>query len=333
MYSARLSAVIDPGVGSVCRLAAAFLAVACLAAGCASAGTAGRGPGAVPHSSRVLRAPSGPSPSPTKTVLAKAGPARIVRAGSVPAIGDSPARIAGQLSAAELRLSGSDGAGAVLARQALIVELACLRAAVHPGWTAAVITRLRLAARAQAIADLTATEDLVELTPPAAGSAQVRIIAADHLATLRAYYRAAQAATGVGWSYLAAINFVETDFGRVAGPSSAGAQGPMQFLPATWAEYGHGDIHRAGNAIRAAARFLAAHGATRDIGSALYAYNPSKLYVDAVLRYASRLRKNRHALAGYYDRQVLYHSADGWVLLPFGYGHNPAVRAVPLRLR
>jgi hypothetical protein len=62
----------------------------------------------------------------------------------------------------------------------------------------------------------------------------------------------------VRWFYLAAINFVETDFGRVAGPSSAGAQGPMQFLPATWAIYGHGDIHRASDAIVAAARFLAA---------------------------------------------------------------------------
>jgi hypothetical protein len=79
-----------------------------------------------------------------------------------------------------------------------------------------------------------------------------QLTAAENPGTLLADYRAAQAATGVGWSYLAAINFVETDFGRVAGPSSAGAQGPMQFMAATWAIYGHGNIHRPRNAILAA---------------------------------------------------------------------------------
>ena len=49
----------------------------------------------------------------------------------------------------------------------------------------------------------------------------------------------------------------------------------MQFMPATWAIYGHGSIHRPRNAILAAGRFLAARGAARSIGSALYAYNPS----------------------------------------------------------
>ena len=115
-------------------------------------------------------------------------------------------------------------------------------------------------------------------------------------------------------------------------PSSAGARGPMQFLPATWAIYGHGSIYRARDAILGAARFLASHGATRDIGSALYAYNPSWRYVDAVLRYASRLRHDPHALIGYYHRQVIYRLASGWVLLPSGYGINPAVRAISLRL-
>jgi membrane-bound lytic murein transglycosylase B len=106
----------------------------------------------------------------------------------------------------------------------------------------------------------------------------------------------------------------------------------MQFLPATWAIYGHGDIHHARSAILAAGRLLADHGATRDIGSALYAYNPSWRYVDAVLRYASRLRHDPHALIGYYSHQVIYRLGRGWVLLPSGYGINPAVRAIPLRL-
>ncbi len=221
---------------------------------------------------------------------------------------------------------------AALARQALIVQLACLRLTAHPGWAGVVTAKVAPAQRAAAAADIAATADLVALTAPVAQLPRWRIVAAAGLAVLRAAYQSAQAATGVGWSYLAAINFVETDFGRIDGRSSAGAQGPMQFLPATWAIYGHGDIYRPRDAIAAAARFLAARGAARDIGSALYAYNPSWKYVDAVERYASRLRADPHALIGYYNRQVIYHLASGWVLLPSGYGINPAARAISLRL-
>jgi membrane-bound lytic murein transglycosylase B len=136
----------------------------------------------------------------------------------------------------------------------------------------------------------------------------------------------------VGWSALAAINFVETDFGRVAGRSAAGAQGPMQFIPSTCAIYGHGSIHRPRDAIFAAARLLAAHGGAHDIAAAVYAYNPSWRYVDAVLRYARRLRHDPHALAAYYHRQVLCRLASGWVLLPAGYGTSPRARPVRLHL-
>jgi membrane-bound lytic murein transglycosylase B len=186
--------------------------------------------------------------------------------------------------------------------------------------------------RAAASADVKATADLVALTQPRLRLPPWRIIAAPSQATLRADYRAAQAATGVGWPYLAAINFVETDFGRIAGPSSAGAQGPMQFLPATWAIYGHGDIHRPRAAIMAAARLLRANGAARAIGQALHAYNPSWLYVDAVLRYARRLRASPSSLTSYYSRQVICRLARGWVWLPHGYGRNPAVHAIPVHL-
>jgi len=106
----------------------------------------------------------------------------------------------------------------------------------------------------------------------------------------------------------------------------------MQFLPATWAIYGHGDIHRPRAAIMAAARLLRANGAARAIGPALHAYNPSWLYVDAVLRYARRLRANPGALNSYYRRQVICRLAKGWVWLPPGYGTKPAVHAVTLHL-
>ncbi|HEY6279272.1 MAG TPA: lytic transglycosylase domain-containing protein [Streptosporangiaceae bacterium] len=250
---------------------------------------------------------------------------------SVPAISGDPQRLASQLTTAESALNGG-ASPAVMARQALVVQLACLRVALHPGWAAVVARNVASAQRAAAAADIAATAELVALTPPAARLPHWRIVPADRLAQLRADYQAAQAATGVGWRYLAAINFVETDFGRIIGPSSAGAQGPMQFMPATWASYGRGNIYRPRNAILAAARFLAAHGAVSGIGSALYAYNPSWLYVRAVLRYASRLWADPSALTGYYSRQVIYRLGPGWVLLPAGYGVSPTARAVPLDL-
>jgi membrane-bound lytic murein transglycosylase B len=249
---------------------------------------------------------------------------------SVPAVGADPAQLAGQLAAAERVLGAGAAAPADMARQALIVQLACLRVAAHPRWAEAVIARVAPAQRAAVATDIAATADLVALTPPRTRLPPWRIVPAGHLAALRADYQAAQAATGVRWFYLAAINFVETDFGRVDGRSTAGAQGPMQFLPATWAIYGHGSIHRPKDAILAAAHLLAASGAARDVGAALHAYNPSWRYVDAVLRYAHRLRRDPHALTGYYNRPVICRLASGWVLLPVGYGTDPSVRPIAL---
>jgi hypothetical protein len=325
VWAVRLNAVCGvlgwlhrrPLLAAVCSI------MVCLAAGCAVAGPGHRSPGPGPSGpGHRTRLPSRPRPSAVTPVPA----------GAVPAVGSTPASLAAQLTAAE-RVLGTGGAvPAALATAALTTQLACLRLTADPGWATVVTARVGPAQRAAAAADIAATADLVALTPPHVRLPPWRIVAAERPAVLRADYQAAQAATGVGWFYLAAINFVETDFGRVAGPSSAGAQGPMQFLPATWAIYGHGDIHRARDAIVAAARLLAAHGAAHDIGSALYAYNPSRRYVDAVRRYARRLRTDPHAFLGYYSRPVIYRLASGWVLLPSGYGSNPAVRAIPLHL-
>ena len=76
-----------------------------------------------------------------------------------------------------------------------------------------------------------------------------RIVAPLPADELLGYYREAEAATGVPWEYLAAINFQETRMGRVTGTSDAGAVGPMQFLPSTWAECCEGDPEVARDAI------------------------------------------------------------------------------------
>jgi len=115
---------------------------------------------------------------------------------------------------------------------------------------------------------------------------------------------------------LAAVNFVETAFGKVRSPSSAGAQGPMQFLPETWRAYGlGGDVHDPRDAIVGAANMLRANGAPRDLRAALYAYNQSRLYVDAVLAYARVLGRTRAALPAFHAWRVFVRTPAGYRLV------------------
>ncbi len=136
---------------------------------------------------------------------------------------------------------------------------------------------------------------------------------------LLGYYREAESASGVGWTYLAAINLIETGFARVAGVSSAGAQGPMQFLPSTFAAYGEGNILSPHDSIMAAGRYLAAHGFPDNRDYALYRYNNSNQYVQAVNDYAAVLAADPAALAGYHRWDVYYNTTAGDVVLPIGY--------------
>lgn len=99
------------------------------------------------------------------------------------------------------------------------------------------------------------------------------------------------------WYILAAVGKVESNHGRNLGPSSAGAMGPMQFLPSTWEAYGldgNGDgvanIMDPEDAIPAAASYLQAGGAPEDWYEALYTYNRAGWYVKKVLRVAEAYR-------------------------------------------
>jgi soluble lytic murein transglycosylase-like protein len=132
---------------------------------------------------------------------------------------------------------------------------------------------------------------------------EVRRAAPEPAAVLWRHYHEARARSGVSVTLLAAVNLVESDFGRIVNDSVAGAQGPMQFMPATWVSYGRGgDVHDPHDAILAAARFLAAAGGVRDEASALYRYNPSSLYVTAVERYARVMRRDPLAFYAFYAR-------------------------------
>ena len=142
---------------------------------------------------------------------------------------------------------------------------------------------------------------------------------------LLGYYRAAQDATGIGWQYLAAIHFQETRMGRIAGTSSAGAVGPMQFLPSTWAECCEGDPTVASDAIMGAAVYLADRGGVFDIESALYGYNPNSGYVGAVTAYARNMMDDERAYYGYHGWQVLFGTSAGTVRLPIGYSSSTTI--------
>ena len=103
-------------------------------------------------------------------------------------------------------------------------------------------------------------------------------------------YQAAGIQYGIRWEVLAAINEIETDYGRNLNVSSAGALGWMQFMPATWDMYGvdaNGDRQKDPfnpvDAIFAAARYLRAAGADKDLYRAIFAYNHADWYVESVL--------------------------------------------------
>ena len=131
-------------------------------------------------------------------------------------------------------------------------------------------------------------------------------------AELWRHYRRAHRRFRVSPTLLAAVNLVESQFGRLRNDSVAGAQGPMQFMPATWAAYGlGGDVQDPRDAILGAANYLRASGAPGDEAGALYHYNPSSRYVDAVLRYARRMRRDPAAFEALYAREVFVRAAGG----------------------
>lgn len=113
-----------------------------------------------------------------------------------------------------------------------------------------------------------------------------------------ALYQAAASRFGIDWQILNAVHLVETGgSGNTSKTSYAGARGPMQFMPATFASYavdGDGDgvknIDDVDDAVFTAAHYLAKNKAVTDIRGALYRYNHSYSYVERVLYLAGSLR-------------------------------------------
>jgi membrane-bound lytic murein transglycosylase B len=169
----------------------------------------------------------------------------------------------------------------------------------------AVLARLPDDVRGEARDTVRARRALLAIPPSGSLRPKIRAAEPEPAETLRAHYDRAERRFGVGWHVLAAVNFVETGFGRLRNMSTAGARGPMQFMPATWRAYGlGGDVHDPRDAILGAANYLHANGAPGSYRRALFRYNPSSHYVEAVTRFARRIRRDERAFYAYYAWQV-----------------------------
>jgi membrane-bound lytic murein transglycosylase B len=176
----------------------------------------------------------------------------------------------------------------------------------------ATLVRLPRDVRGEARDTVRARRDLAAIPRSPGRLPRVRVASAAPAAELRSHYAEAERRFGVPWSVLASVNFVESAFGRIRSASEAGARGPMQFLPATWRDYGMGgDIDDPRDAILAAANYLRRAGAPKHLGRALFAYNHSTSYVRAIRRFAGRMRADERAFLAYYAWQVFVRTPNG----------------------
>jgi membrane-bound lytic murein transglycosylase B len=241
-------------------------------------------------------------------------------AGAQPRLAADPAQLADDLVADEQALRDPSTTEPALVAAAHRQQVTYRTIGRHPEWDP--ITRPRIPPSLLDVYDrnvdarrqLTAMAHVKDTLPA------WRVGAPAPADELLGYYHEAESASGVGWNYLAAINLIETHFGSINGASTAGAQGPMQFLPSTFAAYSEGgDIHSPHDSIMAAGRYLAANGFANDRDHAIYRYNNANEYVQAVNQYAAVLAADPAAFAGYYRWDVYYYTTVGDVLLPVGY--------------
>jgi membrane-bound lytic murein transglycosylase B len=295
------------------QVAATLVMVACTLASCSTPGTSNGGAG-----------PRGTAGTPSTS----SG-----QAGSRPATNDASA-LAGQLNRAAATLRAKDATTSECRHAAEFQQLAVgALVAGRAAFFRRVVTFLDPATARDIRSDVRAGRLLHAMTEPQPHLPRWRIVAPRPAAELLGFYKRAQRRTGVSWTYLAAMNLVETRMGRIRGTSTAGAQGPMQFLPSTWDRYGAGgNINDPRDAILAAARLLKRNGAPGHMGAALWHFNPSDNYVGAVREYARTMQRSASAYGGYWHWRVLYRQRSRTYILPVGYPEHRPV-ALPRSVR
>ena len=308
-------------------ITAAIAATIALVAGCSSESGAGE----------RTSLPTAPTPAVTSSTTA---PSLVTPDSSTPSTttaAPSTARLGVDLTAAELadelstvEEAAGRGDSTVGERQQLLYRYLAAHSEFDDAVLAAVaddsrpfverIIRARQFGQARQAADPSPTSPSQTLPPWTV----VAPLPADELLD---DYRQAEAATGVAWYWLAAIHLQETRIGRIIGTSSAGAVGPMQFLPSTWARCCTGDPTVPRDAIIGAATYLSQSGGPADMPAALHVYNPNDSYVASVTAFAENLRDNPQLYAAYHEWQVFYASSAGTIRLPVGYSQSQPIDA------
>jgi hypothetical protein len=295
-------------------------------AGCSS----GTDPSATPDQGQGTRADRAEDPAGSGEASAdRPHGRRLAELSPVPDV-KRPGEVVARLALLDRVPDDPEAAPADVRRAAELHQLATRTLAQAPPRRAsAVIERLRPPLRQRVAREVVAARRLSALASPQPRLPDWRVVAPPRVSRLQSAYRAAQRRTGVSWEYLAAVHLVETRMGRIRGVSTAGAQGPMQFLPTTWELYGEGgDIHDLEDAVMAAGRLLRANGAPGDMSRALWHYNPSDHYVAAVRSYAANIRSAPGVFEVYRHWRVIYRHSEGAKVLPVGFPERPAV---PLR--
>jgi len=271
--------------------------------------------------------PAASPPAPTSQAAPSAAPITKMDAptGAQPKLASEPAQIGDDLVADEKAIRDPATPPAALIDAARRQQAAYRAIGRNPAWDAVIRPRIPESLIATYDRNIDARRQLSAMTAPRDTLPAWRIIPTAPADQLLDLYRQAEAATGVGWNYLAAINLIETRFGSIAGVSTAGAQGPMQFMPETWAAYGKGDVNSPRDSIMAAGRYLAASGFAGNPDRAIFAYNNANEYVRAVKDYAAILADDPGAFAGFYRWDVYYYTTAGDVLLPVGYAQSQRI--------
>ncbi|WP_079319538.1 transglycosylase SLT domain-containing protein [Microbispora sp. GKU 823] len=310
-------AVISPPMPRRTVLAAALAAVVVPLSGCG--GSAGEAASVAPRESVTSPASGRASASPE-------GPERSVRDLPAPdeAIPKDPRRLADALTRTGERLRDAiddwrrtgDPAKGEAPEPVVLLSLYEQRVyrylARNPKVASRTYGELPKEVAARARDNVTAIRDLLSLAHPVSGPIKIKVRSPEPADALLADFRRAERRFGVEWEVLAAVMLVETKFGRVRSPSYVGAKGPMQFMPGTWKAYGMGgDIDDTGDALLGAANYLHASGAPGDYRRALYAYNHSQAYVDAVLLHARQMKRDIRNYYAYYTWQVYVITTKG----------------------
>jgi transglycosylase-like protein with SLT domain len=240
---------------------------------------------------------------------------------AVPNVAEDPDGLAKQLLMAERAIRDLNVTGAQLTWMGHLEQLAISSVNDSPQWKDQVLAALPEDVRKPVAGTLEAGRQLRLLHGPTPKTLpDWKIVEPASADALMSYYREGETKYGIPWYFLASINLVESRMGRIHGNSSAGAQGPMQFIPSTWASYGDGgDVNDPHAAIVAAARYLKAAGGPADMTKALFAYNHSQAYVNAIAGYAEVMHVDPVAFRGFYGWQVYYTTEDGTSWLKVGW--------------